>query len=174
MCDSMIMSAPKKQRGLKLLPHESKLLADGELVDITHNGSTSKWLHAPSSRGDESKSLVYRPMGDGELFHLLQYNELPGTQPYQAIIEGGSGRTYAEKYLKGHKKVDTMPTTVVEFLTPKTLVDRLFAMQHKVEDGAISMGLGNKAGGGLPLFNERLASGDTTFRIVLVKRGGAR
>ena len=30
-------------------------------------------------------------------------------------------------------------------------------IQHKVEDGAISMGLGNEAGKGLPLFNQVLA-----------------
>ena len=37
------------------------------------------------------------------------------------------------------------------------------------------MGLGNKAGKGLPLFNESLRSGQTTFRLVLVKRPvGAR
>mmetsp|Transcript_31057 Transcript_31057/g.53446 ORF Transcript_31057/g.53446 Transcript_31057/m.53446 type:complete len:98 (+) Transcript_31057:484-777(+) len=58
---------------------------------------------------------------------------------------------------------------------PKELVDVLFKMQHKVEDGALSMGLGHKAGKGLPLFNESLQQGQTTFRLVLVKRpGGTR
>ena len=77
---------------------------------------------------------------------------------------------YAEKYLRGHKAVDTSPTTVVEFVVPEALVDRLFAMQHKAEDGAISMGLGNKAGGGLPLFNAALTDGRGSWRVVCVKR----
>jgi hypothetical protein len=32
------------------------------------------------------------------------------------------------------------------------------------------MGLGNKAGKGLPMFNESMKSGQTTWRIVKVKR----
>ena len=39
---------------------------------------------------------------------------------------------YAEKYLRGHKSVDTAPTTVVEFIAPKELIATLFATQHKV------------------------------------------
>jgi hypothetical protein len=109
-------------------------------------------------------------MGDLETIFLLDHNELPATQPYQAIIEGTVGRKYAEKYLRGIKKVDTSPTTVVECCVPCELVDTLMQMQHKVEDGAIIMGLGNKAGGGLPLFNDVLAKSPTSFRIVLVKR----
>jgi hypothetical protein len=58
----------------------------------------------------------------------------------------------------------------VEFLAPLTLIETLKGMQMKVEDGALSMGLGDKAGGGLPLFNESIKSGDTTWRIVKVKR----
>jgi len=62
---------------------------------------------------------------------------------------------------------------VVEFCTPKALVERLWAMQQKVEDGCLSHGLGEKGGRGLPLFNASLAAGETTFRIVLVKRKGS-
>ena len=40
----------------------------------------------------------------------------------------------------------------------------------QAEDGAISHGLGDKGGKGLPLFNECLQSGEGSFRIVLVKR----
>ena len=162
-----------KCKATKLLPHEQALLGSGDLRDVTHKGSTSRWLTAPStSRQDlpEGHTLVYRPMGDAEVHHLLQYNELPSTQPYQAIIEGTVGRVYAEKYLRGHKKVDTSPTTVVEFCITCELVDTLMNIQHKVEDGAISMGLGDKAGGGLPLFNNELSRSPLGFRIVLVKR----
>ena len=63
-----------------------------------------------------------------------------------------------------------MITTVVEFAAPKALVDELFAMFSKPEDGCLSHGLGPKGGKGLPLFNSSLAAGDTTWRIVLVKR----
>jgi len=71
---------------------------------------------------------------------------------------------------RGHKSVDSSPTTVVEFCAPGDLIRQLFAMQSKNEDGAISHGLGNKGGRGLPLFNESLQNGDTSFRIVFVKR----
>ena len=60
-------------------------------------------------------------MGDTELLFLLQYNQLPDTQPYQAIIEGERGRVYAEKYLNGKKWVDSCPTTVVEFVVKTTI-----------------------------------------------------
>ncbi|KAH3745258.1 hypothetical protein Pelo_13360 [Pelomyxa schiedti] len=109
-------------------------------------------------------------MGDEEVLYLVNNNQLPNTQPYQAIIQGSVGRDYAEKYLNGKKHVDTNPTTVVEFVAPRRLLEDLFARQHKVEDGALSMGLGHKAGRGLPLFNASLASGETTWRIVKVKR----
>lgn len=109
-------------------------------------------------------------MGDKELAYLLEHGALPATQPYQAIIEGQNGRNYAEKFLRGHKKVDTAPTTVVEFVVPAVLVKTLMARQCKVEDGAISMGLGNKAGNGLSLFNEALQIPPALFRIVLIKR----
>ncbi len=91
-------------------------------------------------------------MGDAEMGHLLIHGVLPSSQPYQAIIEGDVGRIYAEKYLTGHKWVDTHPTTVVEFSIPIELRNQLFAMQHKAEDGAISMGLGEKAGRSLLFF----------------------
>lgn len=109
-------------------------------------------------------------MGDAEILFLLSENLLPSTQPYQAIIEGQVGLEYALKFLNGKKKVDTNPTTVVEFCIPSQLHDTLFHLQHKVEDGAISMGLGSKAGGGIDLFNQSLANGESSWRIVNVKR----
>ncbi|GIQ85060.1 hypothetical protein KIPB_006672 [Kipferlia bialata] len=118
----------------------------------------------------ETHALLYRPVGDLELLHLLEHGTLPDTQPYQAVIEGEAGRLYAEKFVLGSKKVNTHPRTVVEFCVPRSLVDTLFAMQHKCEDGVLSMGLGDKAGKGLPLFNEALSTGQATYRIVRVKR----
>ena len=38
---------------------------------------------------------------------LLSTGLLPDTQPYQTIVEGSDGREYSEKYLRGHKSVDT-------------------------------------------------------------------
>lgn len=160
-----------KVKGLKLLSHEQQLLDDGALTDITHVGSSSIWLTADStSPADSFLTVVYRPMGDEECKYLLTHCILPDTQPYQTIVEGAEGRIYAEKYLRGHKSVDSSPTTVVEFIAPRALVAQLFAMQSKNEDGAISHGLGNKGGQGLPLFNSSLHSGESTFRIVFVKR----
>merc|ERR1711865_481068 len=124
----------------------------------------------PPSHIHTSFVLVYRPMGDEECSHLLTHGILPDTQPYQTIVEGEEGRSYAEKYLRGHKSVDSSPTTVVEFTAPRSLIRRLFEMQSKNEDGAISHGLGNKGGRGLPLFNASLREGEATFRIVMVKR----
>lgn len=117
-------------------------------------------------------ALVYRPMGDTELLHLLHHCSLPDTQPYQTIVRDEQGRNYAEKYLRGHKRVDSSPTTVVEFAVPAELVKTLWAMQSKNEDGAISHGLGDKGGKGLPLFNACLRDPESGsfFRIVLVKR----
>lgn len=160
-----------KVKGLKLLAHELELVESGQLVDITHSGSSAIWLSKDSALlEDESMALVYRPMGDIECQHLLTSGTLPDTQPYQTIVEGKEGRIYAEKYLRGHKSVDSSPTTVVEFAAPRVLVQHLFAMQSKNEDGAISHGLGDKGGQGLPLLNFSLQSGETTFRIVCVKR----
>ena len=161
----------------KLLPHERALLARGALHDVTHARASSIWLHARSTSAVDDTSAVttvYRPMGDGEACHLVAHGMLPATQPYQAIIEGERGRGYAEKYLVGHKKVDTDPTTVVEFVVPRSLIAALFARQHKVEDGAMSMGLGAKAGDGLGEFNAALERGEATWRIVTIKRPNSR
>lgn len=173
-CKSNVKPPRGKVKGLKLLPHEQALLDAGELRDITHVGASSIWLSAPSADEHEQDleelGLVYRPMGDGECSFLLQHGTLPDSQPYQTIVRGDEGRRYAEKYLRGHKQVDSSPTTVVEFKVPKALVARLFEMQSKNEDGAISHGLGDKGGKGLPLFNASLECGESTYRIVLVKR----
>ncbi|CAK0815271.1 unnamed protein product [Prorocentrum cordatum] len=91
-------------------------------------------------------------MGEKECSFLLQNGTLPHSQPYQTIVRPDEGRRYAEKYLRGHKQVHSSPTTVVEFM-PRALVDMLFDLQIKSEDGAISHGLRDKGGTGLPLFN---------------------
>jgi hypothetical protein len=156
--------------GKLLQPHERAMVESGELRNVTHHGASAIWLEAASKAPGPGRTLVYRPMGDLEALHVVAHNQLPSTQPYQAIIEGEAGRTYAEKYLAGKKWVDTAPTTVMEFDCPAQLIEALFAIQHKPEDGAMSMGLGHKAGGGLPLFNQSLADGYTTWRVVKVKR----
>ena len=87
-----------------LLAHERTLLASGDLVNVTHEGSSSVWLHAestPASALADGMTLVYRPMGDAEVLHLLEHGGLPDSQTYQAIIEGAGGRVYSEKYLNG-------------------------------------------------------------------------
>ena len=165
----------RKKKGepkVKLLPHEATLLEQGLLVDISHGGSNI-WLKGEAHEGLLSlmMTVVYRPMGDFEVLHLVKHGTLPSTQPYQAIMEGEAGRRYAEKYLKGIKRVDTSPTTVVEFTAPRAFIEGLFRNQSKIEDGAMSTGLGNKAGKGLAAFNSRLLDGSITYRIVLVKRG---
>lgn len=66
--------------------------------------------------------------------------------------------------------MDTDVTTIVEFVVPCSVVNELFDIQHKAEDGVISMGLGNKAGNGLSLFNEALRKPGCSYRIVMVKR----
>ena len=159
-----------KKIKIKLLPHEQKLLSDNLIQNITHKNSTSIWLRANSSIPSDTCTNVYRVMGDIELLYLLANNQLPNTQPYQAIVEGDAGRTYMEKYLHGQKYVDTTPRTVVEFTISITLKDMLFSLQHKVEDGVISMGLGNKAGNGLDLFNKDMLNGLSSYRIVTIKR----
>merc|ERR1712242_586727 len=129
--------------GVKLLAHELELVESAQLADITHTGATAIWLSADSTRTEDPEmTAVYRPMGDPECTHLRINGTLPDSQPYQTIVEGEEGRVYAEKYLRGHKNVDSSPTTVVEFVVPRALVARLFAMQSKNEDGAISHGLG--------------------------------
>ena len=156
-------------KGVKLRPWERSLLDDGLLSDVTHTGSSSVWLDAPSSVPAAGDTVLYRPMGDLELEYLLAHGALPSTQPYQAVIEAAAGRVYAEKYLNGKKWVDSAPTTVVEFTIPASVVTTLMAIQCKPEDGAMSMGLGSKAGGGLPIFNKALAESGS-YRIVKVKR----
>jgi len=184
-------------KGVRLLPHERELVERGLLTDVTHEGATAVWLHAEStlpgsighgagsggstgavdSSGASSScaepvpmTAVYRPMADPELHHLLKHGVLPSTQPYQTIVRGAPGRAYAEKYLRGAKWVDSSPTTVVEFLCATSLIDTLFAMQCKPEEGTLSHGLGDKGGKGLEQFNASLASGASRHRIVLVKR----
>lgn len=155
-----------------LLPHERSLLETGQLQDNTHQNASSVWLSSPScSETPDGTTLVYRPMGDVELAWLRETGLLPATQPYQAIIQGEVGRRYAEKFLNGRKKVDTHPSSVVEFAAPAELVERLFAEHTKVEDGALSCGLGSAAGRGLPSFNAALEAGEATWRIVTVKAG---
>lgn len=169
----ILQDMPAKVKGAKLLAHEQALKASGSLIDVTHANSSAVWLSADSTQESQlgaDRTLVYRPMGDREYAHLLTHGELPDTQPYQTIVEGAGGRVYAEKYLRGHKWVDSSPTTVVEFNAPRSLVETLFGMQQKAEDGAMSHGLGDKGGKGLPLFNAALRSCDITHRIVLVKR----
>ena len=181
VCDYYKMDDPKFQEALnkavpitgwlkRLLPHELALYNSGELLNITHHGSSSIWLEAPSSSPPEGRINVYRPMGDAEARYLVEHGELPDTQPYQAIIEGENGRLYANKYLTGAKFTDSHPTTIVEFCAPTELIETLKEKQTKIEDGALSIGLGHYAGKGLPLFNESIRKGDTTFRIVKIKR----
>jgi hypothetical protein len=164
--------------GGELLPYEKEFVTRGIMQNVTHPGSSSVWLVAESKACiSAGHTLVYRPMADRELSYLMETGNLPATQPYQAIIEGENGRTYAEKYLKGHKKVDTISgeggaggAHVVEFCAPRSMIEGLFEIQSKVEDGAMSSGLGDKAGKGLPVFNASLASRETTWRIVTTKR----
>eukprot|EP00054_Salpingoeca_dolichothecata_P001161 m.18336 g.18336 ORF g.18336 m.18336 type:complete len:191 (+) comp11818_c0_seq1:16-588(+) len=162
------MSGPGKAIKM-LLAHERERYKANEL-QFERLGSSALWLTAPSSSPPPTHTNVYRPMGDSEILFLVKNNALPATQPYQAIIEGEPGRQYAEKFLTGLKWVDTSPSTCVEFTIPLKLRDEIFAIQHKPEDGALSMGLGDKAGKTLPLFNEALQDGDSTWRIVRVKR----
>lgn len=166
------MSELKVRRELK--QHEKELVRSGLLKDATHEGASSIWLSAESTGDVEGMTRLYRPMGDSEIEFLVSHGVLPPTQPYQTVVEGDVGREYAEKYLTGRKSVDTSPTTVVEFVCPTDLSKRLFSMQSKIEDGAMSHGLGDKGGKGLPIFNESLESGKTTWRIVRVKRAMAR
>eukprot|EP00286_Rhodomonas_abbreviata_P019925 CAMPEP_0181292282 /NCGR_PEP_ID=MMETSP1101-20121128/2422_1 /TAXON_ID=46948 /ORGANISM="Rhodomonas abbreviata, Strain Caron Lab Isolate" /LENGTH=184 /DNA_ID=CAMNT_0023396739 /DNA_START=140 /DNA_END=694 /DNA_ORIENTATION=+ len=165
-----------KIKGVKLLPHEAELVASGDLANVTHRGASSIWLSANNSDLAKRPEMtrVYRPMGDLECRHLLASGVLPNTQPYQTIVEGDEGRAYAEKYLRGQKSVDSLPTTVIEFVVPSALVKKLWAIQCKPEDGALSHGLGNKGGKTLHFFNDSLSTGESEFRIVLVKRGVAK
>ena len=58
----------------------------------------------------------------------------------------------------------------MQFYVEKSLVDELFAMQCKIEDGCTSHGLGEKGGNGLPKFNLALIQGRIKWKIRLVKR----
>ena len=163
--------AASRLKAVKLLPHERDLVNCGELRDVTHTGASAIWLRRESTKMEgPGQTAVYRPMGDLECAHLLHFGTLPATQPYQTIVEGEEGRNYAERYLRGSKWVDSVPTTVIEFVCPTPLVAGLFAKQCKPEHGCLSHGLGSKGGKGLPLFNESLRDRITTLRVVLVKR----
>lgn len=151
---------------IKLLDHEKQLLEQGSIQNITHKNANSICLHKKSSVPPIDFVNVYRVMGDIELLFLINNNILPNTQPYQAIVEGEIGRKYMEKYLNGLKYVNSKPTTVVEFTIKKDLYNQMFKIQHKAEDGVLSIGLGNKAGNCLELFN----AGIKSFSIVTVKR----
>ncbi|KAN0044791.1 hypothetical protein ACTA71_006314 [Dictyostelium dimigraforme] len=158
-------------KGLKYLKrYERELLDSGELKNITHKGSSSVWLESLSSIPPHGKINVYRPMGDIECDFLVLNGFLPDTQPYQAIIEGSNGRQYANKYLTGKKWTDTNPSTIVEFTCPIELIEHCKSIQTKIEDGALSIGLGFKAGNTLKFFNDSLKSHQSTFRIVKIKR----
>jgi hypothetical protein len=166
------MPSKKRKNKIRLLPHEVELVEFGSLQNVTHVNASSIWLRADSlSNVPENYELCYRHMGDTELLHLLSTNQLPATQPYQTLTRGSlDGREYCESYLLTNKYVDTYPSTVVEFLCPRKLVDSFFATQRKPEDGTLSNGMGNKAGRSLVRFNEALANGSIQGRIVFVRR----
>jgi hypothetical protein len=66
----------------RLLPHELVLYNAGQLLDTTHHGSSSIWLEAPSSFPSVGRTNVYQRMGDVEVLHLAEKDELPDTQLY--------------------------------------------------------------------------------------------
>lgn len=165
------MPQKKRKAKVRLWPHEQELLNQGLLKNITHANASSIWLHGDSTaKTAEDRSLCYRHMGDNELRFLIDNGVLPATQPYQTLTRGQEGRLYCEKYFRSNKHVDTSPTTIVEFHCSYVMIETFFAKQSKIEDGTISHGLGHKAGGTLIEFNESLRNGETTWRIVLVKR----
>jgi hypothetical protein len=86
----------------RLLPHELALYNSGELLNITHYGSSSFFL---STRRMNKYISIY----------LVEHGVLPHIQPYQAIIEGENGRLYANKYLTEGKYTDSNPTMIIEF-----------------------------------------------------------
>ncbi len=49
---------------------------------------------------------------------------------------------YAEKYLNGKKWTDTNPTTVVEFIAPVELTQKLMSMQSKVSPYVVIYNIG--------------------------------
>lgn len=157
----------------ELWPHEQALVASGELVDVTHAGSKSHVFEAKraSPAPDSGRCCVYRHMGDVELQYVIDHNnQLPATQPYQTIVRGEEGFQYCKKYFGGGKRVDTDPTTILEFNCPTSLIDDLFSKFSKAEDGCMSHGLGDKAGKTLHLFNQGVSDGSITVRPVFVKR----
>lgn len=161
---------PKTKTKVRLLPHETELLANSSLQDITHAKASSKWLYATSAAPAQGRVLCYRHMGDTEFQHLLETNQLPSTQPYQTLTREEEGRHYCESYLRSNKTVNTNPTTVVEFDCRESLIDEFYRIQSKIEEGTISHGLGEKAGKTLPRFNAAITERTITWRIVLVKR----
>ena len=124
-----------------------------------------KAISSPSSsvKTNPFFTTVYRPVGDDELRHLQQANQLPSTQPYQAIMEGQPGRAYAERYVDGTKRVDTAPATVIEIVAPTVLIQKLFEKQQKPEDGCLSHGLGFAAGKDLDVMNSWLKDFNDCF-----------
>jgi hypothetical protein len=66
--------------------------------------------------------------------------------------------------------LDTDVTTIIEFCCSAVFVDELFVIFSKAEDGCMSHGLGNKAGGTVSRFNAAIASGLIVFRVVFVRR----
>ena len=167
------MPGKKKKHKVRLLPHEAALLQQGLLQNITHTNASSTWLVAACAESTPGRILCYRHMGDGECAFLLQYNQLPETQPYQTLTRGVQGRAYCEKYFRSNKFVDTSPTTIVEFDCEEAMVERFYSIQSKIEDGTISHGLGCKAGNTIAAFNKYLADGRVQWRIILVKRSNA-
>jgi len=175
----------KKQK-IAILPHERELLQRGTLEDTSHKGASARWLTLPAqfhtvtgmarllnlTSDLDAKITVFRHMSDVEFAFLRENNQLPDTQPYQTIVCGEEGFNYCMKYFTGIKKVDSNPTTIVQFLVDKLLIDELFQMQAKAEDGVMSHGLGDKGGKGLPKFNEALEKGQIQWVIRLVKRNG--
>ncbi len=167
----------------ELLPHEAELVETGVLRCVTHVGArchvfeaepgcSRRAASAEQARAlaEKDTTLVYRHMADKELAVLLERHQLPATQPYQTIVRGDEGLRYCRKYITGKKRVDTDITTIVEFCAPSKLVEQLFAVFHKAEDGCVSTGLGDKAGKTLPLFNAALADGSIVFCPIVVKR----
>lgn len=156
----------------ELMPHEVKLFVSGMLKEYTHENASSRWfraLHHFPSPGDE-KVVLYRHMGDKELFTLLETGCLPDTQPYQTIVCGEEGYNYCMKYFIGKKHVDSNVTTIVEFVADREMIDDFYRIQSKPEQGTMSHGLGSKAGRTLSRFNEALKTGEIQFQIVFVKR----
>jgi hypothetical protein len=112
---------------------------------------------------------VYRSMGDAEEQYLFQRVQLPSTHA-SAIIEGPLVRAHVEKFIWGQRKVATWSTTVVKLCIPKSLLDTLMSMQHKLEDATRSMALGNKVQGRISLLNTALETTPAAHRILLIRQ----